>query len=210
MKNVRCRHLLLGACLISAGAGCDTTATRIQEKAAVFSELNPAVQAGIRRGDVGRDFSPELTYMALGKPNLIESSADGREVTWTYMAYNTPQGGFAVESKHAISSDILGSKNLVLGIGPGRTDFGGETVQSDGRSIRTPTLADNGGLGNGEGATGWRTVAGRADMDRGELQFPDPTVRPKSAMEMIQSDERQDLQVKFLDGKVVALELIRI
>jgi hypothetical protein len=73
---------LLGCAL----AGCSSIASRIQEKSAVFAALDPQTQARIRRGDVELGDSPDLVYMALGRPNRHSerTSAAGREIIWIY------------------------------------------------------------------------------------------------------------------------------
>jgi hypothetical protein len=74
----------LGAALLFAG--CSTINSRIQEKSAVFSSLDPATQAQIKHGDVGLGFTPDMVYMALGQPDATRhrTSADGVAVTWIY------------------------------------------------------------------------------------------------------------------------------
>ena len=213
MKTLRCQlpgRRVLTAVLVLAAAGCSSADHRIQEKATVFAGLAPAVQAGIRRGEVGRGFTPDMAYMALGQPNLVEASADGREVTWTYLNYDTPEETAALQAKHAVSTDLTGAKGLVLGIMPNRTGYGGQVADTSSGASRPRTLADNGSLGEGDAGTNWQTVGGKADFDRGDLQIPDATVRPKTSMERVQSLERQDLKVQFLDGRVVGLELVRM
>ena len=68
-------------------AGCQSRrATRIQENGALFQGLDSFSQQLIQNGLVNYGFTPELVYMALGKPNRITAAetAQGRVETWTY------------------------------------------------------------------------------------------------------------------------------
>ncbi len=73
--------------LLLATAGCQHPRNaRIEEHAALFQSLDPAVQRIIREGLVDYGFTPVLVYMALGKPNrsAAAESESGRVETWTY------------------------------------------------------------------------------------------------------------------------------
>ena len=85
--------------LTLALAGCQTTSTRIEERATAFAALDPSAQQKIRRGAVEPGYTPDMVYMALGKPTRTTSTATG-DVVWSYHqpptpAYNeTVQTGF--------------------------------------------------------------------------------------------------------------------
>lgn len=167
---LHCSLLLLA---LGAVAGCDTIASRIQEKPALFAQLDPVVQQGIQHGRIGVGFTPEMVYLALGRPTTIETAADGSDTVWTYFSYNTPEGSFMLDSKG-------GTHNPTNSVG---------------------LLIDG----------SFQTVAGKADLDNGEVKVPDELTRRKTAMEMVQDDSpRQDLKVRFADGKAVACEIVRI
>lgn len=198
----RWHRCALGAGLVAALfalAGCNTTEARIQEKPEVFAQLSPTLKDAVKSGKVGLGFTREMTYIALGKPNLVVSSGDGREIAWTYMNYNTPEAEAVLQNKHAISSDIMGSKLLVLDIKAGGKNDRPEHT----------TLGSDGSVGPDEGGLGWHTVAGKADMDRGEVGIPDPTVRQKTAMERVATVERQDLVISFQDGRIVNFDFVQ-
>ena len=56
-------------------AGCQSRrATRIQENGALFQGLDSFSQQLIQNGLVNYGFTPELVYMALGKPNGITAA----------------------------------------------------------------------------------------------------------------------------------------
>ncbi len=86
--------LPLGAALAAVllVAGCDSTgsASRIQEKNAVYSTLTPAEQLQIQNGGIEPGFTQDMVYMSIGKPTRVSSSADGKETTWTYTNYYPP------------------------------------------------------------------------------------------------------------------------
>ncbi len=62
---------------------CATNEARIQERSAVFATLDPATQTAIRRGEVAPGFTPDMVYMALGRPWKSERSEAGEE-RWIY------------------------------------------------------------------------------------------------------------------------------
>jgi hypothetical protein len=205
MKAALLAHRLAWSAAILTLAGCESPSARIQENPAAFAALRPVEQETIKRGQVGLGFSAEMTYLAMGKPNLIEASADGRETTWYYMNYNTPDGAFVEANKTAISFDPLGSKSLAMNSGSpvaGKNDVGSRT--------RVASLAAEGQADNTDGGLGWRQVTGKADLDRGQIGLPDGMTRQKSAAEMIVSNERQDLLIKFYDGKIVDFRIERM
>jgi len=80
------RPMLVLAFAALTGGGCTTTprAERAAERAATFARLPAAQQADISRGLVDQGYSPEMVYIALGRPDSIEASADGSECQWTY------------------------------------------------------------------------------------------------------------------------------
>lgn len=189
---------LLGVAALLPGCANDSTATRIQEKSAVYNELAPDLQRAVATGRIAPGFTREMVYMALGKPSLVVASADGHQVAWTYVEYRaTPDEEVALQNRHSISSNILGGKYKV---------FAGE---SGGHASQVTTLASDGALGPGDAGTGWRTVAGAQDMERGEVKIPDPTERQKSAVERIMDSESQDLLLTFQDGRLTNLEYVR-
>ncbi|HTX66131.1 MAG TPA: hypothetical protein VMD31_10185 [Opitutaceae bacterium] len=84
----RCLPILLAAGL-AALTGCSTVSSRIREKQAVFDTLPPATRAEIRRGQVGVGFTPDMVYMAIGKPDEMRErvAAAGHESVWKYNMY---------------------------------------------------------------------------------------------------------------------------
>lgn len=78
---------LCGAVLLSL-VGCVTggIASRIEEKSAVFNQLDAATQKQIQLGNIDRGYTADMVYMALGKPNKVEqrSSSSGPIGVWIY------------------------------------------------------------------------------------------------------------------------------
>ena len=67
--------------------GCQSSRTsRIAEHAALFASLDPTAQQIIREGLFAPGFTPELTYMALGKPNHVATTEteNGTQQVWKY------------------------------------------------------------------------------------------------------------------------------
>jgi hypothetical protein len=83
-------HFLLLVVGAFAVAGCSNTATRFRERASSAAALNPETRAKIERHIVEPGYTPEMVYLALGKPTSpagvnIDSTRDG---TWTYRDFN--------------------------------------------------------------------------------------------------------------------------
>lgn len=83
------RAPILFAALLVTLAGCSTISSRIREKEAVFAALPPATQMEIRQGRVAIGFTPNMVYMAIGRPDEIRERVDpaGRETVWKYNTY---------------------------------------------------------------------------------------------------------------------------
>lgn len=92
--------LLLGAVLL-LGA-CSTISTRIEEKSAVFYSLDPNTRAKITHGDIDLGFTPDMVYIALGKPDVTREriSTNGRTEQWIYRSYYTEFDGFGYVDYH--------------------------------------------------------------------------------------------------------------
>lgn len=113
--NPSCRSVLILAAALALGA-CSTADTRIQERSAAFAQLSPAEQAAVRRGDVAPGFTPDMVYMALGKPWKTEAAAPGEE-RWVYRheplagPNETIQGGF---SRRIVYDPLRRGETLVV------------------------------------------------------------------------------------------------
>lgn len=76
-----------GLALLVTGCQSSGTTARIQEKSAEFSALQVWQKNFIQKGVVATGFSPDMVYMAVGKPSKAEKvkiSGDGVGELWTY------------------------------------------------------------------------------------------------------------------------------
>jgi hypothetical protein len=76
--------------------GCSNTATRFRERASAAAALDPATRGKIEQGMVEPGFTPEMVYLALGRPSSpsgvnIDSTRDG---TWTYRDFHRNERDF--------------------------------------------------------------------------------------------------------------------
>lgn len=84
---------LLGSLVLLAG--CSTVEKRIAENQRLFASLDAETQAKLRARTVELGFSPEMVYIALGKPDSKSerTTAKGREQTWIYLTYYQEYAG---------------------------------------------------------------------------------------------------------------------
>lgn len=84
----RCLFVCVGFGLL---AGCSTAPApqhlRIASQPAVFAQLTPVQQKEVTAGNIDRDYTFEMVYLALGAPDRVETSADGQETQWSYKKY---------------------------------------------------------------------------------------------------------------------------
>ena len=86
----------MGATVVLAlfvpGCATDGTTARIQEKSEVFATLNPWQQKTVRKGDVAVGFTGDMVYMAVGKPNSVQTkeTEKGPAELWTYDRFFPP------------------------------------------------------------------------------------------------------------------------
>jgi len=87
--------------LIPAGAavvlallvtGCESdggVSARKQEKSAVYATLRPWQKTLIDKGVISNEFTPDMVYLAMGKPDKVETKdfPEGRAEMWTYSHY---------------------------------------------------------------------------------------------------------------------------
>jgi outer membrane protein assembly factor BamE (lipoprotein component of BamABCDE complex) len=81
------KNIFFFTALLLAVSGCDTINHRIREKPDVFNGLDPKAQAEIRQGRVEVGYTPDMVYLALGKPDKIEGN------TWYYKLYSEEGDG---------------------------------------------------------------------------------------------------------------------
>ncbi len=76
-------------------AGCSTFEKRAEERASTYAALDVEVQDKLRQGIVEIGYTPDMVYIALGKPDskTERTTAEGSNVTWIYSAYYTEYKG---------------------------------------------------------------------------------------------------------------------
>lgn len=77
----------LGA--VFAVTGCDTFASRAQEKSATYEQLDPGTQQRLKRGELSVGDNADMVYIALGRPDERRtiSTPDGQSEMWIYRTY---------------------------------------------------------------------------------------------------------------------------
>lgn len=95
MVSVVNRVAVICGLVIGLLSGCESTnsspqAKRIAENQTTYAELSAADQKGVKEGLIARGQELKTVYLALGKPDAIRTSADGRVTTWTYRNYTPP------------------------------------------------------------------------------------------------------------------------
>lgn len=127
--------MLAGAALT---AGCQHPRTaRIEEHAALFASLDPARQEIIRQGLLDYGFSPELVYMALGKPNRKSAGETGQGATETWVYRNFVYGNSGAVR---LSANTPGSKPYGPIVSPNAP--GGPSIFSTKAGPVQPTIGD--------------------------------------------------------------------
>jgi len=75
--------------LVLLVTGCESdggVSARKKEKSEVYATLRPWQKEFIEKGVIAKEFSPDMVYMALGKPDKVETKEfpEGRAEMWTY------------------------------------------------------------------------------------------------------------------------------
>lgn len=88
-------YLFPAALLVLALASCDTFERRSHEKAATFESLSSAERDKLKRGVIEIGNTPEMVYIALGRPDEKHESttAGGNELVWVYNSYHEDYEG---------------------------------------------------------------------------------------------------------------------
>lgn len=83
------------ALLLLTLAGCDTFERRSHEQANTFERLSPEERDKLKRGVIEVGNTPEMVYIALGRPDEKHEStkADGTESVWIYKTYHQEYEG---------------------------------------------------------------------------------------------------------------------
>ncbi len=91
MKNylIPAGAALLLALLVT---GCETDggmSARAQEKSATYATLKPWQKKYIDKGVISQGFTPDMVYIAMGKPDKVEAKdlSEGHVEMWTYTRF---------------------------------------------------------------------------------------------------------------------------
>lgn len=89
------RITVFSGLVIGLLSGCESTnsnpqAKRIAENQTAYAGLSASDQKGVKEGLITRGQELKTVYLALGKPDVIRTSPDGRVTTWTYRNYTPP------------------------------------------------------------------------------------------------------------------------
>lgn len=135
--TIRASAALLAAALLPACQG--PRDSRAQEKADVLRRQSPEVQAQVRAGQIESGFTPDLVYIALGRPDRSATSPSeaGRTMTWTYR--NFPVGG---TSAAATGMNVPGARAQNGGLASANAPGGAGSISRTGPSGVQP------GIGN--------------------------------------------------------------
>ncbi|MEZ5414498.1 MAG: hypothetical protein R3F03_09320 [Opitutaceae bacterium] len=92
LKN---RLAATGGLILVLISGCESTgsnpqAQRIAENQATYAGLSAEEQRGVKAGLIARGQELKTVFLALGKPDVIRISPDGRVTTWTYRNFIPP------------------------------------------------------------------------------------------------------------------------
>ena len=110
--------------LILILAGCSTFEKRSEEKASTFATLSPEEREKLRRGVIEIGNSPDMVYIALGRPDETRDTAtpEGRETVWIYNRYYQEyEGNFRSGYRRILVFDPV-RKRYVVFIEPVNTD----------------------------------------------------------------------------------------
>ncbi len=132
--------LLVTACATDGGVSA-----RKQEKSEVYATLRPWQKTLVDGGAISNGFTPEMVYIALGKPDKVETKdfPEGRAEMWTYAHYypnvdaihGFRHADFTTESAYqpqrpltqtaaGVYPNDFGAKQVPMGMDPG----GGESL----------------------------------------------------------------------------------
>jgi hypothetical protein len=106
-------------------SGCSTINSRINERASVFYALDPATQDQIRHGQVGIGYTPDMVYMALGRPtrSIVQQTSDRTAFTWIYKSFYEEYAGSAFAGYHRYAVPDRAPGRYVIVTEPVYTDI---------------------------------------------------------------------------------------
>lgn len=139
------RFLLFFA--VAAGfilAGCTTPSTRPSKTPTTATKLEPGIHAKVRKGIIEPGFTPEMVYLALGKPTtpadgLADATVNG---TWIYRDFQNNERDFVhagfrrrVVFDPGKKSDVIVTERLDPKSMPGLEGHSLQVLFRDGRVV---------------------------------------------------------------------------
>lgn len=134
MKSYNIANLSVCLLTIALLGGCNTTTSdtavaktkpspqdvRIAEYQGAYDAMPPVTQAELRQGRILPGNTPQMVYIALGKPDKITAGADGRRTIWTYRNFLPPKikaqkeaDALAKKKRHAAQRKAMASDPLM-------------------------------------------------------------------------------------------------
>lgn len=99
--------LLLLATLVLAGCGTvSTIARRSQEKSAAVASATPRQQRQMKHGFIAPDFTPDMVYVALDKPDRIKKYPGGHLERWVYYNFNRRPVTYTLDTNRVSDSNF--------------------------------------------------------------------------------------------------------
>lgn len=88
------RFWIVGCCFLLAA--CSTPQTRIEKDPASYAKFPPDVQASVKQGKIGLGYTPDMVYVAWGKPEnkkqIVE--ANSKKEVWIYLGSRQEFDGY--------------------------------------------------------------------------------------------------------------------
>jgi hypothetical protein len=114
---------------LALAAGCSSVDSRIRQNEAGFRALDPETQQKLRNGKVEVGYTPDMVFIALGKPSgrSERSTKDGLTMIWTYTSSHTEYAGRAMtHTRRVVVVDPRTGRRAIL-IQPVYSDIYEET-----------------------------------------------------------------------------------
>jgi len=129
-------------------AGCESDggiAARSQEKSAVYASLKPWQKKYIDKGTVAEGFTPDMVYIAMGKPDKVDTKdyPQGKVEIWTYSRFYPTDGAlrgmryanFNVDSAYTpgvTTTQVDASTGKTVPLGMGTSGGAGTSISKTG------------------------------------------------------------------------------
>lgn len=127
------RSLVLIICAtfaLLAGSGCSTVDSRIREHESMFRGLDPSTQQKLREKKVEIGYTPDMVYIALGRPSSRSErvTANAQTMIWIYTISRTEHAGRVVRERRTVVVDPRTGRRALI-IQPVVTDVYEETEE---------------------------------------------------------------------------------